>query len=155
MLIQCFFPRRTGTPITLGDGAKIPFQPNELGDHVAEVKDKKHIAQLLSQHGVYRQYDFEASKGAKELAAAKAKESAKDSTEDIGNTHETGQEAQATTKQYLADEPSVVGPSLETLNAMELPAVQEEFKKLFGRDPNPKTSKEKLIKVIMEREGVH
>lgn len=46
MLIECTIKRANGTTVTM-DKDVYPFQPDALGRHVCDVKNKKHIARFL------------------------------------------------------------------------------------------------------------
>ena len=47
MTIKCLLKREGGTKVDI-DGVEYHFAPNEDGDHVCEVSNKKHIARFLS-----------------------------------------------------------------------------------------------------------
>jgi len=150
MLIQCLIPRRTGTPVTLGDGTKIAFQPNEQGDHVADVKEKDHIKQLLRHKGCYRPYNAEESRLEKEEAARKPQTTpgAENQNKDnppppITGPEKTGPGNEGTGGE--GDKPLTE----EQLNAMERDALADHFEKLTGKKPHHNAGKEKLVAAIL------
>jgi len=159
MLIQCLIPRRTGTPVTLSDGTKIAFQPNKLGDHVCEVKEKEHIKQLLWHKGVYRPYNAEESQLEKEAAeSARLKKEREPKNKDAGtkapnpeaNTVDDGVKGTGN-ENPGANIPVTDDKAMteEGLNAMDMPALADLFEKTVGRKPHPASSKEKIVKALM------
>lgn len=146
MLIQCLIPRRDGSPVVMGDGAKVNFAPNDHGDHVCEVKDAAHIKQLLSHKGVYRPYNAEESQLEKEEAARQQAEAKKQAEQkpnppaphgdDEGDDEDSDQDAAGTLTE-------------EQLNAMERDALADHFEKLTGKKPHHNTGKDKLAAAIL------
>lgn len=67
MKIRCKLEREGGTPVTL-DETEYRFVPDANGAHVAEVKDKAHVARLLAIPEAYEIYDEEEAANAKKAA---------------------------------------------------------------------------------------
>lgn len=68
MLIESLIKRAKGTKITL-DGIVYAFLPNEKGQHVAEVEDDTHAAQLLAIREGFRRADGLAMQDAIDIEA--------------------------------------------------------------------------------------
>lgn len=56
MLIQCLIKRIGGTRAEIDD-KQYHFKPNELGDHVCEVADNKHVQRFLKVDDAYTIYE--------------------------------------------------------------------------------------------------
>lgn len=156
MLIQCLIPRRTGTPVTLGDGTKIVFKPNEQDDHVADVKDKAHIKQLLGHKGVYRPYNAEESALEKEEAEAERLRKAQEADSNMEKKPPApepvkvegeggGNEGDENTGAGNPD----TAMTAESLNAMDETALRDLFEKVVGKKPHHKVAKDKIVLALL------
>ena len=123
MLILSKIKRNPGTFITMKDGTRYAFMPNDAGDHVAEVENPAHIERLLSIPEGYGVYSGEViPEGV--VAAALASEgpqSADDETPD---------------------------PVDMPLEHMTLADLQATFELELGRKPHHRAGIEKLIEDI-------
>lgn len=154
MLIQCLIPRRTGTPVTLGDGTKITFKPNEQDDHVADVKDKAHIKQLLGHKGVYRPYNAEESKLEKEEAEAERLRKAQEADSNKDKKPAVPEPGKVEGEGGENTDPGVGNPdpkamTAESLNAMDETALRDLFEKVVGKKPHHKVTKDKIVLALL------
>lgn len=152
MFIQCLIPRRTGTPVTLSDGAKISFQPNEHGDHVCDVKDKDHIKQLLRHKGCYRPYNSEESRLEKEEAERQKRLQEEQQAQGASNPNPGEGDKTGGDGKENPDAGEVEGDKPLTedqLNAMDRDALADHFEKLAGKKPHHNAGKDKLIEAIL------
>lgn len=75
MLLKIKQVREGGTELKFNDGTEYHFRPNENGDHVAEVTDAAHLAQLLAisegfeEYGEAKTEDGEAEDGGIDLGS--------------------------------------------------------------------------------------
>jgi hypothetical protein len=146
MLIQNLIPRRTNTPVTLSDGAKIVFEPNNLGDHVCEVKEKEHIKQLLGHKGVYRPYNAEESQLEKEAKEAERLMKAQEAEVNKGNAPPVAGDKG---KVGDAGNPDDKAWTEESLNAMDDTALRDLFEKVVGTKPHHKIAKDKIVQALL------
>lgn len=117
MKIRCKIIRPGGSHIELW-GTTYHFAPNERNDHVAEVKDEKHIARFLEIKEGYEIYD------PKERAALES-------------------EANELTELEQAVPPAVAEYSNWTRD--ELSA---EYQRIFGKAASPLTKHETLVRKL-------
>lgn len=131
MLIVSKIKRSPGTFITMQDGTRYAFMPNEIGDHVAEVENPAHIERLLSITEGYGIYSGEIIPG-NVMNAALADSSSDDEAEDDDSD----------------DDDTSPEPEDMPLEHMTLTDLQATFERELGRKPHHRAGTEKLIEDI-------
>lgn len=128
MLILSKIKRNPGTFITMKDGTRYAFMPNDAGDHVSEVEAPAHIERFLSipeGFGVYSPGEV--------IPASVVTEALDDDGDDDSLDDD------------LSDEPDAM-----PLEHMTLADLQAIYEREIGRKPHHRAGADKLIEDITE-----
>ena len=138
MLILSKIKRNPGTFITMKDGTRYAFMPNDADDHVAEVENPAHIERFLSIPEGFGIYSGEVIP---EVVVADALEADDDETEDDGDDD-------------LLDDDLSPAPDAMPLEHMTEDDLKKLYQEELGRAPHWRAHMETLIEHIKEhREG--
>lgn len=132
MLILSKIKRNPGTFITMQDGTRYAFMPNEIGDHVAEVENPTHIERFLSITEGFGIYSGEVIP---EGVVAEALDADDDEADDDGDDD-------------LLDDDLSPAPDAMPLEHMTLADLQAIYERELGRKPHHRAGSEKLIEDI-------
>lgn len=155
MLIECKLKRQGGSHITMKDGTVYHFAPDKTGKHVCDVRNKEHVARLLSISEGYEVVMDEpltvAAPSAPLGGLSKAPPAPTGGSEndDTGEptTELTGDtETQPTTETSPANEPT--GATIDSYAHLERDELARLVTERTGQAPHHKTGKEKLVAVL-------
>ena len=125
MLILSKIKRNPGTFVTMQDGTRYAFMPNDAGDHVAEVENPTHIERFLSIPEGFGIYSGEV------IPASVVTEALDDEGDDDSLDDD------------LSGEPDAM-----PLEHMTLADLQALYERELGRKPHHRAGAEKLIEDI-------
>jgi hypothetical protein len=144
VLIYTKIKDRNATLVTMNDGTRYAFVPNDDGDYVAEVEDKAHIERFLSipeGYGVYSADVIPASVAKEALEAAKT---AQDEADALA-AEEAQKAAEGKNEPDEDDQEDAPGIPLEAMTLHDLQALYEAE---LGRKPHHRAGMDKLIEDI-------
>jgi|SRR3972149_2317336 len=141
MLIQCLLKRPNGTEIKFGDVNKplavYHFKPQDPGNsespHVCEVTDEAHIARFLSIKEGYQAHGRDAKKVKPELKPLDKAPLG----ENIGAPLDSNPDIKPD-----------VDPGSDGLETLDVAELLVRVKAKTGREPNPKSSRDKLLAIL-------
>ena len=149
VLIRSKITRPGGTTVSMQDGTKITFKPDENGDHVAMVTNREHINRLLAIPEGYELHFADTPAPAVPVLSAPPKAVLiADATPVLP--------APATTTTAAPVEPAQAAPIKLPENTADLDALtDEEIKAIYqaewNKPPHPKAKRETIIAQIEAR----